>query len=107
MLQFLENSTLQTVALGTAALGVVSGSLGTFAVLRRQQQALFLPGLRKLGLDRLPHALACAQYHYLSNAIGGVSVEWIGETDRKSWVRYPPPRWMWAGTAIAGARRAA
>jgi hypothetical protein len=73
-----------------------------FAVFRRQQQALFLPGLRKLGLDRLPHAVACAQYHYLSNAIGGVSVEWIGETDRKSWVRYPPPRWIWAGTAIAG-----
>jgi hypothetical protein len=73
-----------------------------FAVFRRQQQALFLPGLKKLGLDRLPHAVACAQYHYLSNAIGGVSVEWIGETDRKSWVRYPPPRWIWAGTAIAG-----
>jgi hypothetical protein len=73
-----------------------------FAVFRRQQQALFLPGLRKLGLDRLPHAVACAQYHYLSNAIGGVSVEWIGESDRKSWVRYPPPRWIWAGTAIAG-----
>ena len=73
-----------------------------FAVFRRQQQALFLPGLKKLGLDRLPHAVACAQYHYLSNAIGGVSVEWVGETDRKSWVRYPPPRWIWAGTAIAG-----
>ncbi len=73
-----------------------------FAVFRRQQQALFLPGLRKLGLDGKPHAVACAQYHYLSNAIGGVGVEWIGETDRKSWVRYPPPRWAWAGTAMAG-----
>ena len=73
-----------------------------FAVFRRQQQALFLPGLRKLGLEGKPHAVACAQYHYLSNAIGGVSVEWIGESERKSWVRYPPPRWMWAGTAIAG-----
>ncbi len=30
------NSTLQTVALGTAALGALSGTLGTFAVLRRQ-----------------------------------------------------------------------
>lgn len=30
------NSTLQTVALGTAALGALSGALGTFAVLRRQ-----------------------------------------------------------------------
>jgi hypothetical protein len=73
-----------------------------FAVFRRQQEALFLPGLRKLGLEGRPHAVACAQYHYLSNAIGGVSVEWIGESERKSWVRYPPPRWIWHGTAIAG-----
>ena len=72
-----------------------------FAVFRRQQLALFLPGLAKLGLDAKPHAVACAQYHYLSNAIGGVSVEWSGESDRKSWVRYPPPRWIWHGTAIA------
>ena len=71
-----------------------------FAVYRRQHLELFLPGLRKLGIDKLPHAVACAQYHYLSNAIGGVSVEWMGETSRKSWVRYPPPRWMWQGTAI-------
>jgi len=73
-----------------------------FAVYRRQHLALFLPGLRKLGLDRKPHAVAAAQYHYLSNAIGGVHVEWMGESDRKSWVRYPPPRWMWQGTAICG-----
>jgi manganese/zinc/iron transport system permease protein len=31
-----DNYTLRTVALGTAALGAVSGALGTFAVLRRQ-----------------------------------------------------------------------
>ena len=71
-----------------------------FAVYRRQHLELFLPGLRKLGLDGKPDAVAAAQYHYLSNAIGGVSVEWMGESDRKSWVRYPPPRWMWQGTAI-------
>src|SRR2546430_15798446 len=22
------------------------------------------------------------------------------ETDRKAWIRYPPPRWIWRGTAI-------
>src|SRR5438132_13620917 len=33
---FLDNYTLQTVALGTAALGAVAGGLGGFAVLRRQ-----------------------------------------------------------------------
>jgi hypothetical protein len=73
-----------------------------FRTFRRQQLARFLPGLRKLGLSGLPHAVACAQYHYLSNQIGGVKVEYVYESDRKAWVRYPPPRWIWAGTAICG-----
>lgn len=73
-----------------------------FAVFRRQQQERFLPGLRKLGLSHLPHAVAAAQYHYLSNRIGGVSVEYMRESDRKAWIRYAPPRWLWHGTAICG-----
>src|SRR5213079_2963838 len=70
-----------------------------FRTFRRQQLARFLPGLKKLGLDQLPHAVACAQYHYLSNAVGGVKTEYVAESDRKAWVRYPPPRWIWRGTA--------
>jgi len=73
-----------------------------FRTFRRQQRARFLPGLKKLGLDHLPHAVACAQYHYLSNQVGGVKVEYVYENDRKAWVRYPPPRWIWSGTAICG-----
>jgi hypothetical protein len=73
-----------------------------FRVFRRQQQERFLPGLEKLGLSQLPHAVAAAQYHYLSNWIGGVSVEYMYESDRKAWIRYPPPRWIWRGTAICG-----
>jgi hypothetical protein len=73
-----------------------------FRVFRRQQQERFLPGLEKLGLKDLPPAVAAAQYHYLSNWIGGVSVEYMYETDRKAWIRYPPPRWIWRGTAICG-----
>lgn len=73
-----------------------------FRTFRRQQLARFLPGLAKLGLDRLPHAVACAQYHYLSNQVGGVKVEYVRESDRKAWVRYPPPRWIWSGTAVCG-----
>ena len=73
-----------------------------FRTFRRQQLARFLPGLKKLGLDTLPHAVACAQYHYLSNQVGGVKVEYIYESDQKAWVRYPPPRWIWWGTAICG-----
>jgi hypothetical protein len=73
-----------------------------FRTFRRQQLARFLPGLKKLGLDKLPDAVACAQYHYLSNQVGGVKVEYVYESDRKAWVRYPPPRWIWSGTAICG-----
>jgi len=73
-----------------------------FRVFRRQQQERFLPGLDKLGLKHLPPAVAAAQYHYLSNWIGGVHVEYMYESDRKAWIRYPPPRWIWRGTAICG-----
>jgi hypothetical protein len=73
-----------------------------FRVFRRQQQERFLPGLKKLGIDHLPPAVAAAQYHYLSNWTGGVHVEYMYESDRKAWIRYPPPRWIWKGTAICG-----
>src|SRR5262249_50705293 len=36
------------------------------------------------------------------NWIGGVHVEYMYETDAKAWIRYPPPRWIWKGTAICG-----
>jgi len=73
-----------------------------FRLFRRQHLEKFLPGLAKLGLDRLPHAVACAQYHYLSNQVGGVKTEYARESDRKAWVRYPPPRWIWYGASICG-----
>ena len=73
-----------------------------FRVFRQQQQARFLEGLEKLGLTGLPPAIAAARYHYLSNAIGGVGVEYHEESPRKAWIRYPPPRWIWQGTALCG-----
>lgn len=76
-----------------------------FAHFRRQHLEKFLPGLRKLGLDALPDAVACAQYHYFSNALGGVKTEYVLESERKAWVRYPPPRWIWQGTAICAVPR--
>jgi hypothetical protein len=82
--------------------GTADAAEFVFRVFRRQQQERFLPGLKKLGLSQLPPAVAAAQYHYLSNWIGGVSVEYMYETDHKAWIRYPPPRWIWKGTAICG-----
>jgi len=80
--------------------GTASAAELVFRCFRRQHLATFLPGLRKLGLEHLPPAVAAAQYHYLSNHIGGVRVEYMYESDRKAWVRYAPPRWIWEGTAI-------
>jgi hypothetical protein len=82
--------------------GAADAAEFVFRVFRRQQRERFLPGLKKLGIDHLPAAVAAAQYHYLSNWIGGVHVEYIYESDRKAWIRYPPPRWIWKGTAICG-----
>ena len=72
-----------------------------FGLFRRQHLDKFLPGLEKLGLADLPDAVACAQYHYLSNHVGGVGVVFVPESDRKAWVRYTPPRWIFDGTALA------
>lgn len=69
---------------------------------RRQHEAKFLASFAKLGLRDLPHAVACARYHYLSNRIGGVEVEYMPESDRKAWVRFPHPRWLYDGTALCG-----
>lgn len=80
--------------------GTAAAAEFVFRVFRRQQQERFLSGLDKLGLRHLPPAVAAAQYHYLSNWIGGVNVEYMFESDRKAWIRYPPPRWIWRGTAI-------
>ena len=72
-----------------------------FRHFRRQHLEKFLPGLHKLGLAGQPPAPTCALYHYHSNALGGVKTGYFRESDRKAWVRYPPPRWIWRGTAIA------
>ena len=91
-----------TVLRAVARRGEADAAELVFRVFRAQQQATFLPGLRKLGLDVLPPAVAAARYHYLSNFIGGVSVEYVEESPRKAWIRYPPPRWIWPGATICG-----
>jgi len=71
-----------------------------FRVFRLQHEDLFLQGIEKLCIAGLPDEVKAEQYHYLSNRIGGVKVEYIYENDRKAWVRFVPPRWVYDGTAI-------
>lgn len=73
-----------------------------FRLFRRQHLDKFLSSFNKLGLSDLPHAVACARYHVLSNNIGGVGVEYFEESDRKAWVRFRYPRWMYDGPTICG-----
>ncbi|MCB1742027.1 MAG: hypothetical protein KDK91_16760 [Gammaproteobacteria bacterium] len=69
---------------------------------RHQHEQKFLSSFDKLGLREMPDAVACAAYHYLSNAVGGVRVEFMRESDRKAWVRFVPPRWVYPGASICG-----
>ena len=73
-----------------------------FRLFRQQHKDKFLSSFHKLGLADLPHAVACAKYHVLSNGIGGVEVEYTEESNTKVWVRFRYPRWMYAGPAICG-----
>ena len=73
-----------------------------FRLFRHQHHAKFLSSFEKLGLKGMPDAVACAAYHYLSNAVGGVPVEFMKESDTKAWVRFVPPRWAYPGAAICG-----
>ncbi|MEZ5856056.1 MAG: hypothetical protein R3D67_15400 [Hyphomicrobiaceae bacterium] len=73
-----------------------------FRVFRHQHHEKFLSSFEKLGLREMPDAVACAAYHYLSNSVGGVRVEFMRESDRKAWVHFVPPRWIYPGAAICG-----
>jgi hypothetical protein len=73
-----------------------------FRLFRRQHLDKFLSSFEKLGLSGLPHAVACARYHVLSNNMGGVGVEYMAESDRKAWVRFRYPRWMYHGPTLCG-----
>lgn len=73
-----------------------------FRLFRRQHNEKFLTSFQKLGIKDLPHAVACARYHVLSNGVGGVRVEYIEESHRKAWVRFRYPRWMFDGPSICG-----
>lgn len=74
----------------------------TRALFRRQHHAKFRSSFDKLGLTGMPDAQAAAAYHYLSNRVGGVDVEYVAESETKAWVRFPPPRWIYPGASICG-----
>lgn len=72
-----------------------------YLILRRHQRSHFLEGVAKLGIDTsLPPAIVAGRYHFFSNAIGGLNMEYIEESDRKVWIRYMPPAWSFPGVSL-------
>lgn len=70
-------------------------------LLRQHQSGFYRQGLRKLGIrDDEPPAVAAAKYHYLTNQIGGLAMEYVEESPKKVWIRYLAPMWTYAGTAM-------
>lgn len=88
------------VLAASSRLGAQRAADLVFEVFSRQREQKFLAGLEKLGLSGEPDAVAAAKYHYLSNWIGGVNVEFMPDSDRKAWIRYGTPRWVWEGSAL-------
>ena len=67
-----------------------------YSSLRRHQRGYFLQGVEKLGIDgSLSPAQVAGRYHYLSNMLGGVDMEYIEESPKKVWIRYHAPAWSY------------
>lgn len=61
-----------------------------YTFMRKHQLTHFIDGATKLGIVDLPHPQLCAQYHVLSNQLGGLDMAYHDEGDR-AWVFYLPP----------------
>jgi hypothetical protein len=68
--------------------------------LSTHQHDKYLEGMQKLGLTNDPPAVAAAKYHYFTNTIGGLAMEYVEESDRKVWIRYLSPMWTFGGIAV-------
>ena len=71
-----------------------------FLFLTTHQGEKYHEGLRKLGIENETPAVAAAKYHYFTNIIGGLEMEYVEETQRKVWIRYMAPMWMYGGVAV-------
>ena len=61
------------------------------SLMSAEQTIRFRDALVKLGIEKDPPAIAAAKYHYFSNSIGGLTMQFIQESPKKAWIRYMPP----------------
>ena len=71
-----------------------------YRTLSSHQGDRYEEGLRKLGIHDDPPAVAAAKYHYFTNIIGGLNMEYVEESQQKVWIRYRAPMWMYAGVGL-------
>jgi len=70
-------------------------------MLHQHQQGFYRQGLIKLGIrEDEPPAVIAAKYHWFTNLIGGLSMEYVEESPRKVWIRYTAPMWTYPGTTL-------
>lgn len=70
-------------------------------VLGAHQKMKYREGLRKLGIaDSEPPAVIAAKYHYYTNLIGGLRMEYVEESPKKVWIRYTGPMWTYPGLSM-------
>lgn len=64
-----------------------------------EQAIRFRDALVKLDIENDPPAIAAAKYHYFSNSVGGLTMQFIQESPKKAWIRYMPPWGSFPGIA--------
>ena len=70
-------------------------------LLGAHQSGKYREGLRKLGIgDHEPPAVAAAKYHYFTNIMGGLQMDYVEETPKKVWIRYKSPMWTYPGVSM-------
>lgn len=82
-------------------LGAATATAMWTGALAGQQREAFLGGLAKLGIDRHgPPAVVAGQYHYLTNVIGGLHMQYVEESPQKVWNRNMAPLWSYPGLLL-------
>jgi hypothetical protein len=70
-------------------------------LLGAHQSGKYRDGMRKLGIrDDEPPAVAAAKYHYFTNVMGGLKMDYVEESPKKVWIRYKSPMWTYPGVSM-------
>ena len=91
---------MQPSAIAIRELGAAALHKLWFDVLCNHQVDRYREGLEKLGIHEDPPAVVAAKYHYYTNLIGGLDMEYCEESDRKVWIRYKAPMWVYDGVGM-------